>query len=164
MRDFVVSVCEDAGFGQREVANTKLAVDEACTNIIKHAYEGKTETRRDQRLRRDRRPASVSIHLRDRGKHFDFASVKDPDLDQYVETGKKGGLGVFLINRLMDGVEYRATETGNELILTKRSQAAFSAAVHAGEDAAARHAPLQVHAARERRSGGPRCWWRGPSS
>jgi hypothetical protein len=46
-----------------------------------------------------------------------------------VETGKKGGLGVFLINRLMDGVEYRATGTGNELILTKRSQAAFSSSI-----------------------------------
>lgn len=128
VRDFVVSVCEDAGFGQREVANTKLAVDEACTNIIKHAYEGKTETG-EISVYAEIDVGRVSIHLRDRGKHFDFASVKDPDLDQYVETGKKGGLGVFLINRLMDGVEYRATETGNELILTKRSQAAFSAAV-----------------------------------
>lgn len=128
VRDFVVAVCEDAGFGQREVANTKLAVDEACTNIIKHAYEGKTETG-DIGVLAEIDAGKVSIHLRDRGKHFDFASVKDPDLDQYVETGKKGGLGVFLINRLMDGVEYRATETGNELILTKRSQAAFSAAV-----------------------------------
>ncbi len=128
VRDFVVAVCEDAGFGQREIANTKLAVDEACTNIIKHAYEGKTETGEISVLA-EIDAGRVSIHLRDRGKHFDFASVKDPDLDQYVETGKKGGLGVFLINRLMDGVEYRATDTGNELILTKRSQAAFSAAV-----------------------------------
>ncbi|HXV14576.1 MAG TPA: anti-sigma factor antagonist [Candidatus Krumholzibacteria bacterium] len=128
VRDFVVAVCEDAGFSPREIANTKLAVDEACTNIIKHAYEGKTETG-DIGVVADIEAGRVRIHLRDRGKHFDFASVKDPDLDQYVETGKKGGLGVFLINRLMDGVEYRTTEVGNELVLTKRSQAAFSAAV-----------------------------------
>ncbi len=128
VRDFVVAVCEDAGFGQREIANTKLAVDEACTNIIKHAYSGRAESGEIGVLA-EIDAGKVSIHLRDRGTHFDFASVKDPDLDQYVETGKKGGLGVFLINRLMDGVEYRATATGNELILTKRSQAAFSAAV-----------------------------------
>ncbi len=126
VRDFVVSVCEDAGFGQREIANTKLAVDEACTNIIKHAYEGRTESG-EITVYAEIDVGRVSIHLRDRGKHFDFASVKDPDLDQYVETGKKGGLGVFLINRLMDSVEYRATDVGNELILTKKSQAAFSA-------------------------------------
>lgn len=128
VRDFVVSICEEAGFSPREIANTKLAVDEACTNIIKHAYDDRTESG-EIAVFAEIDTGSVSIHLRDRGKHFDFASVKDPDLDQYVETGKKGGLGVFLINRLMDGVEYRTTDTGNELVLTKKSQAAFSAAV-----------------------------------
>ena len=37
VRDFVVSACEEAAFSERETSNTKLAVDEACTNIIKHA-------------------------------------------------------------------------------------------------------------------------------
>jgi len=131
VRDFVVEVCEGAGFSPREVSNTKLAVDEACTNIIKHAYDGSGE------------PGSITViaeidsgkvkfRLQDRGKHFDFSGVKDPDLDQYVETGRKGGFGVFLINRLMDGVEYHATDTGNELVLTKRSQATFSASVLPG--------------------------------
>ena len=126
VRDFVVEVCEDAGFSPREVSNTKLAVDEACTNIIKHAYE---TAGGDITVVAELDSGRVRIHLKDRGRNFDFSSVKDPDLDQYVETGRKGGLGVFLINRLMDGVEYRTTDAGNELILTKRSQAAFSAAV-----------------------------------
>ena len=65
----------------------------------------------------------VEFALLDEGEHFDFAGVEDPDLDHYVETGKKGGLGVFLINRLMDGVEYRTGGAGNELVLTKSSQA-----------------------------------------
>ncbi|HEU4366511.1 MAG TPA: ATP-binding protein, partial [Candidatus Krumholzibacteria bacterium] len=136
VRDFVVEVCENAGFSPREVSNTKLAVDEACTNIIKHAYDGYSQ------------PGSITViaeidsgrvkfRLQDRGKHFDFSGVKDPDLDQYVETGRKGGFGVFLINRLMDGVEYHATDVGNELVLTKRSQATLSASVLPG------HVPLR---------------------
>lgn len=128
VRDFVVSVCEEAGFSAREAANTKLAVDEACTNIIKHAYGGRREGG-DITVVADIDSGRIKIHLKDRGKHFDFSAVKDPDLDQYVETGRKGGLGVFLINRLMDGVEYRSTGTGNELILTKRSQAAFTSTI-----------------------------------
>jgi len=128
VRDFIIAVCEEAGFSPREISNTKLAVDEACTNIIKHAYAGKSQPG-DITVVAEIDSGRIKIFLKDRGKHFDFSSVKDPDLDQYVETGRKGGLGVFLINRLMDGVEYRATDSGNELILTKRSQAAFSASV-----------------------------------
>ena len=119
VRDFVVAVCSEAGFSTREVSNTKLAVDEACTNIIKHAYtdEGRHG---DIRLLAELDDGDLTISIQDTGKRFDFASVKDPDLDQYVETGRKGGLGVFLINRLMDGVEYRRTDVGNELVLTFR--------------------------------------------
>jgi serine/threonine-protein kinase RsbW len=128
VRDFVVEVCDDAGFSPREISNTKLAIDEACTNIIKHAYDGRPGGG-DITVVVEIDSGHVKFHLRDRGKHFDFSGVKDPDLDQYVETGRKGGFGVFLINRLMDGVEYRATDVGNELVLSKRSQATFSAAV-----------------------------------
>jgi anti-anti-sigma factor len=128
VRDFIVNVCEEAGFSTREISNTKLAVDEACTNIIKHAYSDRREGG-DITVVAEIESGRIKIHLKDRGKHFDFSAVKDPDLDQYVETGKKGGLGVFLINRLMDGVEYRASGGGNELILTKRSQAAFSSTI-----------------------------------
>lgn len=121
VRDFVAEVCEEAEFSQRETNNTKLAVDEACTNIIKHAYERGTG---DIGLRAEIKPGNVDFYIRDTGKRFDFAGVKDPDLDQYVETGKKGGLGVFLINRLMDRVEYQAGDGGNQLFMTKQSRAA----------------------------------------
>jgi anti-anti-sigma factor len=128
VRDFIVNVCEEAGFSTREVSNTKLAVDEACTNIIKHAYSGRAGGG-DITVVAEIESGRIKIHLKDRGKHFDFSAVKDPDLDQYVETGKKGGLGVFLINRLMDSVEYRSADGGNELILSKRSQATFSSSI-----------------------------------
>jgi serine/threonine-protein kinase RsbW len=120
VRDFVAEVCDEAGFTPRETNNTKLAVDEACTNIIKHAYVGKSG---EIEIRASVNNGKVEFALIDEGENFDFAAVQDPDLDQYVETGKKGGLGVFLINRLMDGVEYRSGVQGNELVLTKSSRA-----------------------------------------
>jgi anti-anti-sigma factor len=128
VRDFMVEVCEEAGFNARETSNTKLAVDEACTNIIKHAYRGAGATG-DIRLRVEIGSGTVKIHLHDTGKHFDFTSITDPDLDQYVETGRKGGLGIYLINRLMDGVEYLGSDAGNEMVLTKRGQAALPSAL-----------------------------------
>ncbi|MGD8415361.1 MAG: SpoIIE family protein phosphatase, partial [Candidatus Latescibacterota bacterium] len=125
VRDFVVGACEEAAFSERETSNTKLAVDEACTNIIKHAYTDQAE-QGDITVRIGISPGDVRISLLDSGKKFDYASVQDPDLDEYVETGRKGGLGIYLINRLMDGVEYHATDGGNELVLNKRSQSAVS--------------------------------------
>jgi anti-anti-sigma factor len=124
VRDFVVDACEEAAFSEREASNTKLAVDEACTNIIKHAYAG--AERGEILVRIQIEPGDLKISLHDKGKRFDFAAVRDPDLDEYVETGRKGGLGVFLINRLMDGVEYHTDDTGNELLLSKRSQSAVT--------------------------------------
>jgi anti-anti-sigma factor len=126
VRDFVIEVCDEAGFTTRETNNTKLAVDEACTNIIKHAYD---ETPGEIKIIADITLGKVDVRILDWGKRFDFASVKDPDLGEYVETGRKGGLGVFLINRLMDRVEYRAGDDGNELFLTKRSHAAIARAM-----------------------------------
>lgn len=126
VRDFVTEVCEEAGFTSRETNNTKLAVDEACTNIIKHAYG---QASGEIKIVAEIALGKVDIRILDSGKRFDFASIKDPDLDQYVETGRKGGLGVFLINRLMDRVEYRAGDDGNELFLTKRSHAAIARAM-----------------------------------
>src|SRR5688572_14113870 len=79
VRDFIVSVCEEAGFSAREVSNTKLAVDEACTNIIKHAYAGRPEGG-DITVVAEIDSGRIKIHLKDRGKNFDYSAVKDPDL------------------------------------------------------------------------------------
>ena len=124
VRDFIVDACEEAAFSERETSNTKLAVDEACTNIMKHAYDNAGEG--EITVSVSIKPGDIKISLADKGKKFDYASVQDPNLDEYVETGRKGGLGIYLINRLMDGVEYRASDAGNELILAKRSQSAVT--------------------------------------
>lgn len=118
VRDFVTEICEEAAFSVRDTSNTKLAIDEACTNIIRHAYDGDWG---EIRIAVQIKPGHIGFSIKDTGENFDFAAVRDPDLDQYVEIGKKGGLGIFLINRLMDEVSYRSSSAGNELILEKSS-------------------------------------------
>ncbi|MDZ7860209.1 MAG: anti-sigma factor antagonist [Candidatus Krumholzibacteriota bacterium] len=120
IRDYISNICLQAGFSKREINNTKLAVDEACTNIIKHAYVGKSG-----KIIVDIRawPGNVEIHLRDRGKPFNWSGVEDPDLEEYVEMGKRGGLGIYLMNRLMDHIRYESSSGGNHLIMSKSSEA-----------------------------------------
>ncbi|MDD4857158.1 MAG: anti-sigma factor antagonist, partial [Candidatus Krumholzibacteria bacterium] len=123
VRDFIAGVCDRAGFSKSETNNTKLAVDEACTNIIKHAYKDKGG---DIRIDIQAEPGKVEINIFDRGEPFDWSKVKEPDLDLYVEIGKKGGLGIYLMNRLMDTLSYSAAPGGNRLYMAKSSAAALS--------------------------------------
>lgn len=124
VRDFIADICLRAGFSKRETNNTKLAMDEACTNIIKHAYGGKGG---EIRVDVEAEPGRVEINIFDRGTPFDWGGVEDPDLEKYVEIGKKGGLGIFLMNRLMDDLDYQTSEAGNRLFMAKSVGAAAPA-------------------------------------
>ena len=116
IRDFIQEVGEKIQIPGKILANTKLAVDEACTNIVKHGYKG-TSGFIEVVVTGNQR--EFSIEIRDQGESFDLRNVKSPDLKMYVETRKRGGLGVFLMNQLMDEVRYRGGADGNVLTMSK---------------------------------------------
>ena len=117
IRDFIQEVGEKIQIPGKILANTKLAVDEACTNVVKHGYKGRTGFI-EVVVTGNQREFSIEIH--DQGESFDLRNVKSPDLKMYVETRKRGGLGVFLMNQLMDEVHYRGGAEGNVLMMSKR--------------------------------------------
>ena len=119
MRDFITRVGRRYGVAERIINAFKLAIDEAGTNIIRHAYrdwEGFIT------IRMVIQEKSVTVSMIDQGHTFDPNTVRDPDLKRYVEIGKKGGLGIFIIRRVIDGIDYRKTAEGNELRLTKNRE------------------------------------------
>jgi len=116
LRNFVTKAGRKHGFSTSDVNAFKLSIDEAATNIIKHAYrdwEGMIK------MRVIIKKNSLTVLLIDQGKYFDPTRVQDPDLKRYVKIGKKGGLGIFIMRKLLDEIDYRHTEEGNELRLTK---------------------------------------------
>ena len=117
IRDFVQDAGEKLLIPHRTLAHTKLAVDEACTNVVRHGYKGDAGFIEIVIIGNGR---DFSIAIKDTGKGFDLRNVKSPDLKMYVETRRRGGLGVFLMNQLMDEVRYRASSDGNVLTMTKR--------------------------------------------
>jgi serine/threonine-protein kinase RsbW len=104
VREFVDTAARAFGFSEEDVANIILAVDEACTNIIKHAYHYAV----DQEIEISIFPGTRSFEIRiyDNGKAFDPSSVRTPDLKDHIGHKRRGGLGVYLMRRLMDKVEY----------------------------------------------------------
>ena len=117
IRDFVQEVGEKIQIPGKILANTKLAVDEACTNVVKHGYQGRSGFIEVVVTGNER---EFSIEILDQGESFDLRNVKSPNLKMYVETRKRGGLGVFLMNQLMDEVRYRGSLEGNVLTMSKR--------------------------------------------
>jgi len=116
IRDFIAHVGKKYRFSDKVINAFKLAVDEATTNIIRHAYRDRSG---DITVRMIIRKRSLTISLIDQGRYFDPNRVRDPDLKRYVAIGKRGGLGIFMIRRLVDEIDYRRTPEGNELRLTK---------------------------------------------
>ncbi|MCD6115650.1 ATP-binding protein, partial [bacterium] len=116
LRDFITQTGRKFGVSEQIINSFKMAIDEAGTNIIRHAYrdwEGYITVRIIIREK------SVTVCLIDQGHTYDPRLSKDPDLKRYVDIGKKGGLGIFIIRRLVDEIDYHKTVEGNELKLTK---------------------------------------------
>jgi serine/threonine-protein kinase RsbW len=118
VREFVGSAARMFGFAEEDIANIVLAVDEACTNIIKHAYQYATDKEIEISIYQSNR--SFEIRIFDNGRTFDPSSLRPPDLKEHIGHLRRGGLGVYLMKRLMDKVEYNFNPgKRNEVRLTK---------------------------------------------
>ena len=117
VRDFVTGHAAEAGFEEMVIEQLKLAVDEACTNVIKHAYKDEGENLIDLAVIVS--DDKFVVRLRDRGVGFSPENYRKPQLAEDIGEGKRGGLGVDIMNRLMDRVEYRTHDGVNECCLVK---------------------------------------------
>jgi serine/threonine-protein kinase RsbW len=118
IRDFVNIKALEAGIPQVTVENIILAVDEACTNIIKHAYKLSPEGEIIIKIEYDKEKFTVTII--DYGKSFEPDRVPLPDLQKYYREHRVGGLGMYLMKSLMDDVEYISVPGEyNQVLLSK---------------------------------------------
>jgi serine/threonine-protein kinase RsbW len=106
-----------AGFNEQSVEQFKVAVDEACTNVIKHAYNGNESCELDIRVIVDSDRCTVCI--RDEGRAFRPQEYAEPDIFKLAKRRQAGGFGVHIMRRLMDHVEYSSEGNVNEVRLTK---------------------------------------------
>jgi len=118
VRDLVSDAARKFGFNDDDIYKIVLAVDEACTNIIKHAYN--YDPNKDINITILMHDSKFTVVIRDKGKHFDPDSVRIPDMKEYLKQYKVGGLGMYLMKKLMDEVEYNIKPgVRNEVRLTK---------------------------------------------
>jgi anti-sigma regulatory factor (Ser/Thr protein kinase) len=114
VRSLVAAAADVAGFEKGDVNSLCLAVDEACTNIIKHAYDGDHTKKIELCL--GIYPGRIEVKLRDYGRKADLAEIRPRELSDI----RPGGLGVHFIRQIMDEVVYdQSHEVGTELRMTK---------------------------------------------
>jgi serine/threonine-protein kinase RsbW len=111
VRDFVSAVALRSGCSDRTCTELELAVDEACTNVIRHAYA--STPGQTIEISVEWNADSITVTLVDRGSPFDPTSVPAPDIRAAVASGRRGGLGLQIMRMLMDEVEYVSLPGGS---------------------------------------------------
>jgi serine/threonine-protein kinase RsbW len=118
IRNFVSSIAKRVGLEETDVNKIELAVDEACTNVIQHAYEGDDSQKIDIAVKIDY--SKFTVVVTDKGKTFKMDEIEMPDMKEYLAELRVGGLGIYLMKTLMDEVDYRAKSSGeNEVTMVK---------------------------------------------
>ena len=100
IRDFVGEAATQAGFSAKDIYAVQLAADEACSNVIEHAY--KDTTGGDIEITCDIQPGEIKIVIHDHGVQFDMGKVKKPNLGKRLEDREVGVLGVYINYKMMD--------------------------------------------------------------
>ena len=119
IRDFVKSIGTQSGMGEMDVARLEMAVDEACSNVMEHAYG--EDTTKEVSIRATVDEDAVQVEVIDTGKGFDPAAVEQLKLEDLVSAKRKGGLGMRLMKSFMDEVHYEMLPgVKNELRMVKR--------------------------------------------
>ena len=121
--EYVTQCAESAGFDARALYQIQLAVDEACANVVDHAYQGMEPG--EFEISCSFGQASLTIDVRDWGRGFEPNDVEQPDVEAPLEERTLGGLGLYIVNKVMDHVEFTFDpKVGNRLRMAKRIRVA----------------------------------------
>lgn len=121
IREFVAAAAQEAQLDSKGIYAMQLAVDEACCNIIDHAYEGENRGMIDCQV--DVRSDGLLVTLIDQGKSFDPDKVPPPQIGKPLQEVKSRGVGLYLIKKMVDKMEYHSSGAGeNVMRLFKRKR------------------------------------------
>ena len=117
---FIATVMREFGLDEQKIFNLQLAVDEACSNIMKYGYSAATAEEKKIRISCSRREGAIAVEIRDRGKPFDPTTAAPPDLEAGLEEREIGGLGIYFMNKLTDEISYAYKGGQNVLTMVVR--------------------------------------------
>lgn len=118
IRDFVSEYLQQLALSDVLMNQIVLAVDEICANLIIHANN--EDPTKYIYLTITQPKDAVQFEITDNGVAFQSTNYKDPDILEHVRIGKKGGVGIALVKRIMDKVEFTTKDGFNSCVLYKK--------------------------------------------
>jgi anti-sigma regulatory factor (Ser/Thr protein kinase) len=108
---------EELGMSSKSLFEISLALDELLTNIISYGYQDQNEHQILIRLQAG--PGSLIIRIEDDASPFNPLAKEDPDVTKPLEERTPGGLGIYLVRKTMNELEYQRENGLNILTMTK---------------------------------------------
>jgi len=112
---FVSEKAKSFGFSEEKISDIELATEEVVTNIFNYAYKGPIE---DVEITCKHIENKFIIEIVDTGIPFNILDYQDPKFGNELSEVNIGGLGVYMVKKLMNGVQYCREANKNILILT----------------------------------------------
>jgi serine/threonine-protein kinase RsbW len=118
IRAFIIDVLREQQLSDVEVHSMVLAVDEVCANLMIHSnncspnYSIAVEINIKSKRK-------IVFDIIDKGSGFDIREYPEPDLNEIIRKKKKGGVGLMLVKRIMDEIDFINKKDYNIVRLTK---------------------------------------------
>ncbi|WP_331528505.1 ATP-binding protein [Cecembia rubra] len=117
LRDFLTKTLQDTGMGDIEKHQVILAVEEVCANLMIHSHLCNPNSFIS--VRAVLHEEEVVFEIVDMGQGFNILEYQEPELAEVVKTKRKGGLGIMLVKKIMDRIEFETNGQKNTCRLIK---------------------------------------------
>ena len=118
--EFVDARLEEENCSLKELMTINVAVEEIFVNIASYAYKSQENGDAQISVWFEEDPKTVWIEFRDSGVYFDPLAKDDPDVTLSAAERQIGGLGIFMVKKSMDAVQYKRENDQNILTIRKK--------------------------------------------
>ncbi len=119
VRQFVEQFLQQRGVSEIEAGEMVLAVDEVCANLMIHSHQCNPRKHIGVKIKMINHD-QVQFEISDYGVGFNFCRYKEPSLEDIIKEKKKGGVGLMLVKRIMDSMEFIRKANRNVYRMVKR--------------------------------------------
>ncbi len=123
LRSFLQRSLEAYGFSEVDRHQLTLAVEEVCTNLIIHSHA--SNPKEVIYLEVKELEKKLAIEITDKGDAFNLLEYEVPDLKKVIEEKRKGGIGILLVKKIMDEIEFESKNGKNTCRLIKKFPSAL---------------------------------------